>query len=330
MKISVIVPVFNREKYIKKCIESIINQTYKNIEIIFINDGSTDESLSIIQKYQISDDRINIINQSNSGVSAARNNGIKNSTGDYIMFVDSDDYVDSGMINKCVESLKNADILISGFTYVFKDENRDRKYESSFICDSKEFVQRYFMESFEKILLFGPISKLYKKSIIYKYKIKFNEDYSICEDGMFVFDYLLKCKKISGITESFYSYVQHDEESLVSKYHSNAFEAIWELYNKIVKFINENNGKMKIIDIVNYSFVHRFLWCIDTIYRKSNLTTEEKYSILKIYILEDRFQKLLIKCKEKSIRYKLIKFLLENKRVCVFHVLCLIKYRNIN
>ena len=100
MKISVIVPVYNSEKYIEKCIESIINQTYRNIEIIFINDGSTDESLNIIHKYKKLDNRIKVINQSNSGVSAARNKGIKNSIGDYITFVDSDDHIDSKMIDK--------------------------------------------------------------------------------------------------------------------------------------------------------------------------------------------------------------------------------------
>ncbi|MBU3101554.1 MULTISPECIES: glycosyltransferase family 2 protein [Clostridium] len=327
MKISVIVPVYNSEKYIKKCIESIINQSYRDIEIVFINDGSTDGSLNIIQKYKKLDNRIKVINQSNSGVSAARNNGIKNSIGDYITFVDSDDYIDSKMIDKCAESLKNTDLLISGFTYEFKDKNEDKTYESSFICNSKEFVQNYFMESFEKLLLYGPYNKLYKRTIINKYDIKFDEDYSICEDAMFVFDYLLKCEKISGITENFYYYVQHDQ-SLISKYNSNAFDATWKLYNKIIKFLNANNSEIKNINIVNYSYEHRFLGCMDSVYRKSNLTIREKYSILKIYTLEDRFQKLLIKCKEKSIKHWLIKFLLEKKKIYLFHLLCLLKYRN--
>jgi glycosyltransferase involved in cell wall biosynthesis len=328
MKISVIVPVYNSERYIKKCIESIINQTYKDIEIIIVNDGSTDGSLNIIQKYQELDNRIKLINQSNSGVSVARNNGIENATGDYIMFVDSDDYIDSTMVDKCVQSIKNTDLLICGFTYVFKNKIEDKTYQSPFISDTKEFVQTYFMESFQKSLLYGPINRLYKKSIINKYGIKFDEDYSICEDSIFVFDYLLKCETISGITESLYSYVQHDHESLISKYNSNAFDANWALYNKIIKFLNINNSEMKNIDIVNYSFEHRFLSCMRTLYRKSNLTISEKYSILKTYALEDRFQKLLIKCKEKSIKWQLIKLLLQKKKICLYHVLCIFKYRN--
>lgn len=93
-KFSVILPIFNTEKYLKACLDSIINQTYKNLEIICVDDGSTDGSLKILEEYSSKDSRIKIINQQNQGVSAARNVGIDNATGDYVSFVDPDDWVE--------------------------------------------------------------------------------------------------------------------------------------------------------------------------------------------------------------------------------------------
>ncbi len=111
-KVSVIVPVYNVEKYLEECIESLINQTLTDIEIICINDGSTDNSLKILEELQKKDNRIKIINQKNSGVSSARNNGIENATGEYIGFVDSDDWIDSDYYEKLYNTAKkyNSDI----------------------------------------------------------------------------------------------------------------------------------------------------------------------------------------------------------------------------
>ena len=116
MKISIIIPVYNVEGYLVECLNSVVNQTYRDIEIIIVNDGSTDSSFSIIQQYQLQDERIKIINQENQGLSAARNAGIKKVSGEYIWFVDSDDYITIDACEKIVEKLKqnNYDLLIVG------------------------------------------------------------------------------------------------------------------------------------------------------------------------------------------------------------------------
>ena len=104
-KVSIIVPAYNVEKYIAECLESLINQTYKNIEIIVVNDGSKDNTLDIINYYARIDNRIKVINQENQGVSAARNIALKNVSSDFVMFVDSDDYIHSQMVQKLYISL---------------------------------------------------------------------------------------------------------------------------------------------------------------------------------------------------------------------------------
>ena len=121
MKISVIVPIFNSEKYINKCLDSIINQTYKNLEIILVNDGSTDNTINILEKYKNKDKRIKIINQKNSGGVIARKNGVDNATGKYVLIMDSDDWIEATLISEIVKKIKNnPDVEIVKFGYYYE------------------------------------------------------------------------------------------------------------------------------------------------------------------------------------------------------------------
>ena len=127
-KISVIIPVYNVEKYLRRCLESVINNTYTNLEIICINDGSSDNSLKILNEYAARDSRVVVFSKSNGGLSSARNKGIKKSTGEYITFIDSDDWVHPQFFEILIQSLQNdnTDAAICGFSQV-------EKYEDTFI-----------------------------------------------------------------------------------------------------------------------------------------------------------------------------------------------------
>lgn len=128
MKISIIVPIYNVESYLKRCLDSLINQTYSNIEIILINDGSTDLSGDISSKYAKIDKRIKLINSSNKGVSCARNKGLELASGDYIMFVDPDDYIELNTCEMLIKNIGNNDILIFNF-YSNLKKNNDYNFE---------------------------------------------------------------------------------------------------------------------------------------------------------------------------------------------------------
>ena len=114
--VSIIVPVYNVEKYLRKCLDSIVNQTYKNIEVICVDDGSPDNSIDILREYRAKDDRVTIIRQKNKGLSGARNTGIKNATGKYIMFIDSDDWVELNMVELMTKKMdnKNLELAVCG------------------------------------------------------------------------------------------------------------------------------------------------------------------------------------------------------------------------
>ena len=169
MKVSVIVPVYNKSNYLKRCIESILGQTHKDIELILIDDGSTDESLSICNRYK-KDKRVVVISQKNRGVSAARNVGIKKVSGDFIMFVDADDYVAKDYVEKMCENISDNDILIAGFSIVENGlvmKNPSYDFEAKAVRMSKILKKKYAK------LIAPPYMKLFRKSIVIQNKILF-------------------------------------------------------------------------------------------------------------------------------------------------------------
>ena len=195
-KISVIVPLYNAEKYMNRCIESIIKQSYKNLEIILINDGSKDNTEKILKKYEAKDSRIKCINKDNSGVSSSRNLGISIATGKYILFVDADDWLDIDAITNLTNSMfhnMNYSIVrgryIKEFNNIRKKVIQDEKF--AFNSDNKkENIQRLIDE-----ILIGNMNcyvwLILIKTDVIKNKIKFDEDISMMEDTIFYIDILL-------------------------------------------------------------------------------------------------------------------------------------------
>lgn len=186
-KISIIVPVFNAEKTIDKCIESIIHQTYDNIEVILINDGSKDSSLKICSQYASNDMRIHVIDSENRGVSEARNIGLKEATGDYILFCDSDDFVSPYWAETMMSKYEPNLLVMCKLTAFDNDETicntQINEFENS-IIGKKDFI--YYRETG----IGSPTNKLFKTEIIKKYNIKFSNKLSLGEDLLFVLEYL--------------------------------------------------------------------------------------------------------------------------------------------
>lgn len=186
VKLSVIVPIYNLEKYIKTCVQSIQNQTYKNLEIILVNDGSTDNSLKIIHDLQNTDDRIRVIHKKNGGVSTARLQGIKNATGDWIGFVDGDDYIEATMYEKLLKNAMkyDADISHCGYQMIFPNSRIDYYYNTGKVLVQDNLQGLIDLLSGDFIEP-GLCNKLYKKELMlnfienisYDEKIKINEDF---------------------------------------------------------------------------------------------------------------------------------------------------------
>ena len=130
-KVSIIIPVYNSERTLERCLDSVINQTYKNIEILIVNDGSKDKSLEIMKEYQKKDNRIMVINQENKGLSGARNAGLDKATGEYVTFIDSDDYIKANLIKDTIEIFNryNCDVVRNNYELAYKDGNTKYRKE---------------------------------------------------------------------------------------------------------------------------------------------------------------------------------------------------------
>ena len=228
-KVSVIVPVYNASKYLNKCIESLISQTLKEIEIILVDDGSTDDSKEIIKEYSKSDSRVKLILQENSGPSKARNSGIKEAKGVYIAFVDADDWVDSDtyndMYNAAVQS--NSDIVFTDILYEFDDTEKNfiKEYQiNSNQPINKNMIRESILPDFLHKGSYGSVCKLFKRQFLYENNILFNEDRSLGEDWLLNMEAFTHCNVAYYIDKPYYHYRQSDNSSLMGKYRPELFE----------------------------------------------------------------------------------------------------------
>lgn len=253
--VSVIIPCLNREAYIKTCLDSISAQTLKDIEIIVVDDGSTDNSVGVIQESQKQDDRIILIKQKRSGVSVVRNQGLKKAKGKYIMWCDSDDFFDPSMCQKMVDTLEKekVDIVACGMKLVYADKSNQK--------DIADYVKLKFSGKqdldFKKII-FTDVSlptKIFKKSLIDKYNIKF-PDGLFFEDAYFCDQYFSVAKNIFYLDKKLYHYIRHGESIMSQSFRRDPIALDYiQIIPRTHKFLKKN----KIFKENANLFWHRFI-----------------------------------------------------------------------
>ncbi len=211
-KITVIIPVYNVEKYVNRCIESVVNQKYKNLEIILIDDGSPDGSSAICDEWTQKDTRIRTIHKKNEGISAARNSGIDIATGDYFCFIDSDDYVAEDFVESLYNSIisNDADVAVCDFLEVNDDTgNISQKPEKERLvgntCTGKEYIDKYINND---DLFYGVVwNKIYKRNLFSDLKFIKGKNF---EDAFIIPQIFAKCKKVNCISKPLYFYLRRD------------------------------------------------------------------------------------------------------------------------
>lgn len=236
-KISIIVPVYNGEAFIERCIQSVVKMQYENWEMIIVNDGSIDNTMDICQKY-ITDKRIKLINKKNEGVSVARNTGIVKSTGKYIIFLDSDDFLEENTCTVFNENMKNSDWCIAG--YIQHNKNRIGKKLPLNQLISNNYTITDFSKVFANLYLGGfinsPWAKCYKRELITTF---FDPELYLGEDLIFNLNYLKNCKKIKNINTTVYNYVIQSAGSLSSDLKERSFEIIYNVYRESKRILSD-------------------------------------------------------------------------------------------
>lgn len=251
--ISIIIPMYNCERQLSRCIESVQNQKEKNLEILLIDDGSTDQTLAIAQKYESEDERITVFSQSNRGVSYARNLGLKFARGEYIMFVDADDYIELDMVSSFnIEIKKGYDMVISNICadrIYTHDENLLNYFWETYRIDSKKLdkvISEYLSGDLKEQIAYSVCNKIFKKKLLVKNNIFFNNDIKIGEDMIFVLSYMLLCKNIKFINKNYYHYCIEDGSAMnndTTDYSLAYDETLVALMNNIGSYSSNINVK---------------------------------------------------------------------------------------
>lgn len=271
--ISIIVPVYNSSLFLDKCVRSVVSQTFRDWELLLIDDGSTDGSCEICDCWAKKNDRVRTIHQKNAGVSAARNRGILESKGDYVMFLDSDDALDKELcfhlINYQNESC--ADCIVfgsrqeSGTLWIPKEE---KKYESS--IDLKQDFENLLLSE-----LLSPVwNKLYRRELI---KNHFPEDMSFGEDLVFCLNYLKQCEKICFVPWPYYLHNNLNEQSLTHTFRKSQIYDIERWQAEILQFM----GKEKECQSLYNKYVKDVMLWLKRFYASNEMERKEKRDFLK-------------------------------------------------
>lgn len=265
-KVSIILPAYNSQNCIERCVSSIVEQSYNNIEVIIIDDGSNDRTGEMCDIIAMHDKRVIVKHIENSGVSNARNEGLRIATGKYVQFVDSDDIVDKNMTKRLVDRIQcdNSDIVICGYNqYIGNQSTKISATDGNYSYE--EFLKimvRWMTEPF----IGAPWNKLFKREIIEQYSLSFDTTTSYAEDYLFNISYFGYVHSISVIKDTLYSYFIVNNNSL-HNVNLNDIEHVWNV-NKRIFDLNVKNMKMQNVEDLNYRCsLYNFLFNTNVISR---------------------------------------------------------------
>lgn len=309
--VSIIIPVYNAENYLERCLNSALSQTYSNIEVICINDGSKDGSLDILRSFERKDHRIKVIDKKNGGVSAARNDGIEASCGDYLLFIDADDWIDLKTVEVSLEYAKKYNTEHVRYAYVreFNDSKRivysGKIYSSPQYIERKDFLSNHIIDDFIETYKYNSIMFFIKKEFLINNNIQFDETTFYAEDFLYVMNIYEKLGSVVYLPYAFYHYI-NNMNSITTKVSIDHVEkkiqnAI-KNYSKLKDFCNifeclDETRKIKIENRIK----QEVLLCIKTIYpAKELLSKENRINIIQFAIDECKKNELDLGIKSKE------------------------------
>lgn len=272
--LSIIVPIYNSLKYIHRCLDSLMVQTYSDIEVILIDDGSTDGCVNVCHKYALRDNRISVFSQPNSGVSSARNYGLSLAKGKYIMFLDSDDYMFPEMCETMVNAIEviGADCVICGTTETW---GRLWAPEKNVNYDNLSQFKKDFVKHLSTELLSPPWNKIYKRALITN---NFDTSVSFGEDLMFNLHYFNNCNKISFVSEAPFYHEKANENSLVNRVYPSRLSEIEKVHSAVLNFYKGTDPG------INRKYLRDIVVYYRAIVQNSNFSREEKRTFFEKWI----------------------------------------------
>lgn len=321
--VSIILPVYNAEDYLEKCIQSILNQEYKNIELIIVNDGSTDNSDYVCRKFSKSDQRVRYYLQENSGPSVARNKGIEIAAGEYVQFIDADDYLEINSIETLVTNIEDSDLVIAGYRNVYS-ENENKKSINVQPSKTSLYPKETFLDIFgdilEKQLFHYTWHKLYRTEIVKQ--IKFLDEMKIGEDLIFNLDYMDIAENITLINEVVYNHIWYNQTSTTKAYHDNLFLTRKMMHERLASFLiryDKFYGKNK--KIIEELYANRIIACFSNINKDSSpLSYQERVNEIKLITDDKSVTNIIFRFNDMKFTKKLYGRLLQKRSyTCIMY-----------
>ena len=297
LKLSIIVPIFNGEEYLHRCIDSILVQQYTDFELILIDDGSTDSSLSICKEYAEKDSRIVVYHKENEGLVAARKTGVSLAKGEYIGFVDCDDFIDDNMYFDLMSVAKKdkSDIVASGIMYDYISHSKvdfnhlDEGFYGKELIESKIFPKMLIYSGFVKYgIIPGVVTKVFRHSVLEKALSNVSDKLTIGEDVAITAYCMINAKSLTIIKNAGYHYIQTDN-SMIRAFNPKRFEQICELYSSISKIDNESYQKQVSLYMC-YLIFNTLADCV----KKSGYSKKEAENVIR-NILKNNFSDKVLK-----------------------------------
>jgi len=274
--ISVIIPCYNVGKYIETAVNSILQQTFNDFELILVNDGSTDNTLELCDHYASQDSRIRVSHSDkNNGVSNARNIGLECVSGKYVFFCDGDDYIDNDAFEIMIKTSEeyNCDLLICGYSYEIHKIGKDNKlhidnypicWDNNVFYSSKELLKKDLIALWNKSLMYNACNKLYRLDIVKSHNILFSTNLIMGEDCDFTNQYFMHCNSFYVLSDHFYHYIRERIGSATSSYISDWFKIRLEEHERFINFFYNcgiYNSEAK--EFVSRRFIERVVGCIE-------------------------------------------------------------------
>ena len=284
IKVSLVVPVYNAEKYLAKSIESMLSQSLKEMELILVNDGSKDNSLAICEEYAKKDSRITVINKKNEGACIARNTGIDIAKGKYIQLADADDYIDNNMLEEQYNLAEktNAEVVMCGMKFDVHQKDGQvvisEAHYKDMVLSSQEEIKPIFMDLFDNLLFNYTHNKLYNAEFLKKNNLKFIDWLPLDQDTNFNIDVFKVLNKLTISSKAYYHYVKTFEETIVTRYCANKFKVRTFRYDRLKELLEawgiyNNENKKKLASM----YIHHVIECFEVYnHKKCTLTTKEK------------------------------------------------------
>lgn len=314
--VSIIIPVYNAAIYLEDMLDSVLGQSYSDIEVILVNDGSKDNSSKICHKYAKKYSFVKVYDRENHGASATRNFGVEQANGDFVWFMDSDDILEEKALQTAVSTQKKyeADVVIGGMNFCFTEEKKitPKVIDCEFVFSNNQF-RDYYRELFIKNYVSSLCNKLIRRSVIIDNNIRMIEKLCMYEDYIFCMDLLLKCNKVACIPDVFYNYQLRDTKSLSHRYKTGIPEMSRILQEKISEYRKNFSYKNGSADVcLNNLSIYLAYECV------KNESRDKKNARKKINALlgDKDFHKSMLSVHGHGSKYRIIHILMKRKLTC--------------